>query len=184
MIYHASFLSFIAYFILVLQPVVPMELIPVEAGVEDRGVLSESLRLLPLDMRQDQSFEQLYKIAGSDGVYVRKSGGLYAIFKNSAYKDTRQGELPIVPPGTVYSIGQVHIALMQQLEMLAAPTIPENMVQPEDMLYAPNSISQRLRGITIAPSQNHGPVRFMSDEGYRRKRLAMMVLEIVLGKAN
>ena len=181
---HASFASYIAYFLMMLQPELPVEFIPVEAGVEDRGSLSESLRSAPLDTRQDQSFERLYKIEGSDGVYVRKAGGLYAVFKNSTYIDTEQGLIPIVPAGTVYSIGLVNVALLQQLGTLSQPIIPNEMVRAEDLLYSPNSIPNKSYASVSTALPRNGSVRFVNDESYRRKRLAMMVLETVLQDSN
>ena len=50
----------------------PVELIPVDAGVADRNVLSTSLRIQPQDMRLDQAFERLYRVEGSRN---RASGG-------------------------------------------------------------------------------------------------------------
>jgi hypothetical protein len=181
---HIPFASFIAYLFMMLQPELPAELIPVEAGVEDRGSLSESLRTATLDTRQDQSFERLYKIEGSDGVYVRKAGGLYAVFKNSTYIDTQQGSIAIVPAGTVYSIGLVNVALLQQLGTLSKPTIPNEMVRAEDLLYSPNSIPKKQYASASPALPRNGSVRFVSDENYRRNRLAMMVLETVLQDSN
>ncbi len=69
------------------QPANEVKLIPVEEGVADRGVLSESFHIEPLDLRQDVSFEQLYRVEGSEGVFVRKAGGLQAVFRNPDYLD-------------------------------------------------------------------------------------------------
>ena len=65
-----------------------VELVPVDAGVEDRGALSTSLFVEPKDLRQNQSFERLYKVEGSDDVYVRKAGGLKAIFRSSHWRNS------------------------------------------------------------------------------------------------
>ena len=66
---HVGIISFAA---VVMQNYDPVELVPVEGGVADRGSLSGSLRVLPADLRQNQSFEKLYKIVGSDDVYIRQ----------------------------------------------------------------------------------------------------------------
>ena len=179
MFYHISVLSFVSYFVVVWQPVTPVELIPVEAGVEDRGALSSSFRSATMDLRQDQSFERLYKVAGQDGVYVRKSGGLYAVFKNSTYIDTRFGSFPAVPAGTVYSIGEIPSVMLGQLSTLADTEEPEtlvnNAVQESPLVSNPLPSMPR----RFAPVQHDG-VRFLRDEPYRRNKLALLVLKIIL----
>jgi hypothetical protein len=179
MFYHTSVISFVAYFVVVWQPVTPVELIPVEAGVEDSGALSSSFRSAPLDLRQDQSFERLYKVAGQDGVYVRKSGGLYAVFKNSKYIDTKFGSFPVVPAGTVYSIGEIPSLMLGQLSTLADTEDPETLVNnavQNSPAVPHNSPTMPSR---FTPVQHDG-VRFLKDEPYRRHKLALLVLKIIL----
>lgn len=179
---HSSFVSFIAYFVVVLQPSTQPELIPVDAGVEDRGVLSSSLRLMPLETGQDQSFERLYRIAGSDDVYVRKSGGLHAIFKQSVYVNTIVGEVPIIPAGTVYSIGEIRTDLLGQIGAIAEP---DDSAIRVNNYYAGGSPSARyLESEAYRPHSGVGLPRFIDDEPYRRARLASLVLKIVLSDNN
>jgi len=170
--FHAIVIPFTCF--LLFQHSNPIELIPVDAGVEDRGALSGSLRLEQADMRQDHAFEKLYKVAGSDDIYVRKSGGLSAIFRTSQYVQTPKGEIPIVPAGTVYCIGEIPPELIQQLGTLQKPLPdPESMVHPERV----ETISARIpiREKTISQT-----FAFLDDEAYRRERLTSFVLEIVL----
>jgi hypothetical protein len=161
---------------LVLLDPEPVELIPIESGVEDRGTISESFRVQPLDLRLDTSFEKLYKVAGSEVIYVRKSGGLSAVFRNSEYAQTPLGEIPIVPAGTTYYIGELPTTLINQISELQEPIdTSQNMVQVESLTT--------LKGINRTP--NHPDVRslqFFENEAYRRRRLASFVLEIVLQK--
>jgi len=158
------------------QPSEPVELIPVEAGVADRGALSESFHVEPLDLRQDASFEQLYKVEGSEGVFVRKAGGLQAVFKNPDYLDTESGSLPLIPAGTVYSIGRVPTELLGQLATMSEPTAPEELIQTELVLKAST------RSPIVESGFARGSLRFIDDETYRRERLTSFVLEIVLTK--
>ena len=177
MLFHKVTVGFTAYFFLFLQPNAPVELIRVEEAVEDRGALSASLRVEPLDLRQDQSFEKLYKVAGSEGVYIRRAGGLRAVFRNPVYVDTSDGSIPLVPAGTVYCIGEVSQRVLMQLGVLIEPiNLGEHIVTEEP---------QVIREPTT-PKSNFIPVRtirFIDDEAYRRQRLASFVLDVVLSNA-
>jgi len=144
----------------------PVELIPVDAGVEDRGALSTSLFVEQKDLRQNQSFERLYKVEGSEDVYVRKAGGLKAIFRSSQYVNIYGREVPIVPAGTVYVIGAIRPELVASMGGLS-PSGEDSITEPE----------QRTQQV----KRTHVPVgvrslRFVEDEGYRRKRLASFLL--------
>ena len=168
---------FIAYFILLMQQTPGVKLVPVDAGIEDRGSHSGSLRAEPKDLRQDNAFEKLYKVAGSDGVYVRKAGGLRAVFRNSAYFDTKDGSVPLIPAGTVYSIGEMRVDLLGQLEELFEPTTPDELI-----------VAQRYNANNFPPipittrHTSRGNFKFLDDEVYRRERMALFVLNIVLAK--
>jgi hypothetical protein len=172
MIVHALVTSFASF--LFLQPSEPLHLIPVDAGTEDRGALSDSFRVQQADFREDRAFEKLYKVAGSKDVYVRKAGGLSALFHSSEYIQTPQGEVPIVPAGTVYYIGEVPPELISQLSSLQEPAvIPKTLVQPEDAVPRANPSTPKPRTLKQT-------IPFLDDEAYRRKRLTSFVLEIVL----
>jgi hypothetical protein len=176
MLFHTSLLGFVAYFILLLQPAKEVELIPVDAGVEDRGALSGSLRVEPVDWRQNNDFEKLYRIAGSDGIFVRKAGGLRAVFRNPSYFDTRSGAIPIIPAGTVYSIGEINAELYGQLKELSDIAAPDELVIAQRYGFYEESVP-----ITTRPSKR-GSVRFIDDEQYRREKLTFFVINIVLGE--
>lgn len=152
----------------------PVELIPVDGGVADRGSLSDSLRSLPVDLRQNQSFEKLYRVVGSDGVYVRQAGGLRAVFKNSAYIDHATGSIPIVPAGTVYCIGEVTQDVLRQLGALITP---EDQLQELQQSSGADPFNPRRITASRAPRNT---IQFLDDESYRRQRLAMFVLDVVL----
>ena len=144
----------------------PVELVPVDAGVEDRGALSASLFVEPKDLRQNQSFERLYKVEGSDDVYVRKAGGLKAIFRSSQYANIYGREVPIVPAGTVYIIGEIRpelVAVMGGLSPSKQEAIPKT--EQQSQLVKRTHVPQGVRSL-----------RFVEDEEYRRKRLASFVL--------
>lgn len=144
----------------------PVELIPVDAGVEDRGVLSTSLFVEQKDLRQNQSFERLYKVEGSEDVYVRKAGGLKAIFRSSQYVNIYGREVPIVPAGTVYVIGAIRPELVASMGGLSP--------SGEDSITEPEQRTQQVKRTHVPAGVRS--LRFVEDEGYRRKRLASFVL--------
>lgn len=90
----------------------------VDQGVADQNVLSASARSMPIDLRQPTGFDQLFHLTGpggrleardsapSNGLFFRFSGGLTASFPRSIYADAPGGLRPLIPPGTVFSIGQ------------------------------------------------------------------------------
>ena len=145
----------------------PYELLPVDAGIEDRGVLQSSFFVETKDLRQNQNFERLYKVAGSTDIYVRQAGGLRAIFRSSAYAPINNTEVPIVPAGTVYCIGEIRPELLQHLGHLQK--------EPEARLLQVNNSAQAPTAITQQPGIRR-TIRFIDDIAYRRKRLAGLVL--------
>lgn len=155
-----------------------MELVPVDAGVEDRGAFGSSFKLLQKDLRKDNAFEKLYRVKGSDGIYVRKAGGLYAVFRNPEYIDTEFGFFPIVPAGTVYCIGKMRPELVQQLGVLAKPTT-RNQVDIGKAELPPLRWSPPAQSKVYTENKT---IRFVDDEQYRRQRLTSFVLEIVLSQ--
>ncbi len=174
MIYHALATAFTCFLLLV-EPEPPI-LIPVDAGVADRGALSTSLRVEQADFRQDRSFEKLYRVAGSPDIFVRKSGGLSAIFRSSEYVQTASGDIPIVPAGTVYCIGEIPRGLIQQIGKLQKP-----LPTPETMLQAKRASAtkpENVKAVAIEPTRR--TIKFLQNEVYRRKRLASFVLEIAI----
>jgi hypothetical protein len=173
MIYYGFAFSFISFLCLA-QPT-HLELVPVDAGVEDVGAHSASFKMQQQDLRVDMGFEKLYRVAGSDGIFVRKSGGLTAVFQKSAYLQTGSGDTPIVPAGTVYYIGDIPADFATQLaELQGDQEYHPSMVQP--------AIVETTHGTSFFKPIATDPytLQFIEDETYRRHRLTALVLEIVL----
>jgi len=174
MYFHLLSIGIISIAAVVVQQDDPVELIPVEGGVADRGSLSDSLRSMQVDLRQNQSFEKLYKVNGSEDVYVRQAGGLRAVFKNPVYIDTQTGAIPIVPAGTVYCIGEVTQDVLRQLGVLVTPK--DQLPKAKDASATNVHVPRR----TTASRAPRNTIQFLDDESYRRQRLAMFVLDVVL----
>ncbi len=79
-----------------------VQLEPIDQGIEDRSVLSESLREVETGLGQPNDFSQVYRLPGQDR-FVRVQGALYAVFPESAYGS---GGVPLIPHGTVFHIGR------------------------------------------------------------------------------
>ena len=77
--------------------------VPVQPGVSDVGPLATSLRVVPLDLRQESDFSRVYQIDRER--FARQAGGLIAIFPRSVYIATPSGVVADIPPGTIFQIG-------------------------------------------------------------------------------
>jgi len=80
----------------------------VDQGTADIGPLSTPGReLLRVELRQEDDFRSLYQIPASAsspfaGWFVRRAGGVWAVFPRSTYVGGRFGPVATVPPGTQY----------------------------------------------------------------------------------
>ncbi len=81
------------------------ELEVVDQGVEDRGGIEKSFRVLPLDLRAPTGFQQVYRVPGRDDLMMRGNGALFAVFPRSAYMRTAFGTIPLAPADVHFSIG-------------------------------------------------------------------------------
>jgi len=77
----------------------------IEQGFEDVSPLATSLEQYHYQLRQPSGFESVYRVPGTEGLLMRRSGAVHAIFERSEYVNTRYGDYAVAPPGTIYSIG-------------------------------------------------------------------------------
>jgi hypothetical protein len=79
----------------------------VEPGVSDMGPLGVEIRHPIHDMRMPLDFEALYRGVGANGTpwFARRDGGITAVFPRSWYVPTQYGEVSIIPPDTIFYIG-------------------------------------------------------------------------------
>lgn len=92
---------------------------PVEQGVGDVNPLSQSQRVLPVDLFVPTRFEKVYRLedvirrgdaAAAPGNssrptgFVRFSGGVAAVFPFSTYEPTPRGKVATIPAGTVFHL--------------------------------------------------------------------------------
>lgn len=83
----------------------PTRLRMVDQGYEDSDPLRTSFRVLNHDLRQPIGFSQLFEDTQNPGTYVRVSGGLYQVSKNTKYIHTEDGTFVGISAGTVFYIG-------------------------------------------------------------------------------
>jgi len=89
---------------------------PVDPGFADTGGLVESFRIPMTDLRVGDGWDSVYEMESSFGpLYARRNGGLTAVFPQSNYVAGRDGTVPVVPPNTVYVIGEPAPWLLEQL---------------------------------------------------------------------
>lgn len=79
----------------------------VDSTVADRHSLSQSLRMMPVDL-SPHGFERVYEVPGRDDLLMRSNGALYAVFSQSTYgRDPKRGTTRVlIPASTVFYIGQ------------------------------------------------------------------------------
>lgn len=87
----------------------PYALTPVDQGTADLGELNTSSRLIPVDLRQPQNFDRLYRAPDGSGRLMRVSGGLSAVFPRSEYAVGPGFILPVIPAGTEFFIGPMPV---------------------------------------------------------------------------
>ena len=101
---------------------------PIDPTVEDTGPLSVSLRELQVDLRGPVGFEHIYHVPGyEDELYMRVDGGLYAVFPQSVYTDTRWGPVAMIPNSTIFYIGSA------SMEALVAPDWSPKEPRPDPL---------------------------------------------------
>jgi len=79
---------------------------PIDQRVEDLGLLNYSLRIVEPGLEQPNDFNQVYRLPGSQDRFIRVQGAIHAVFPQSAYSRTREGQtLAHIPAGTEFYIG-------------------------------------------------------------------------------
>jgi len=149
---------------------------PLDARVEDVGVLSTSLRVESAGLARPSGFESVYRVPGGSDKLMRVDGALFAIFDQSVYLKGSAGVQVPVPPSTVFHIG----APPQRFETPDAPapatSKPAGATTSGSIGYGvvPPALPGRARPSSAA-GEAGGPgslPRFLADPSYRSRRLA------------
>ena len=93
------------------------------------GLLGRSSHIPMADLGIPDAWDRLYRMTGQHGdLFARRNGALTAVFPRSDYVRGRDGVVSVVPPNTVYVIGEPPAWLLRQFglddgyEELTLPT--------------------------------------------------------------
>lgn len=139
----------------------------VDPGVGDRP-MGAGGRLLPTDLRQPVGFQQVFALP--EGGFARQDGAITAVFPRSVYVNTRFGQRPVVPPGTVFRIGS-------GVPEWALGAQPAEAAEPALRIATASALGgdPRDRGLTSTPAPAFAAGTMFEDEFYRRVRVADLV---------
>jgi hypothetical protein len=87
----------------------------VDQASADRHSLSQSLRVMPVDL-SPHNFERVYQVPGRDDLMMRSNGALYAVFEQSDYMrdPKKKGAMKaVVPAATVFYIGRPDFSVIR-----------------------------------------------------------------------
>ena len=87
----------------------------VDQASADRHSLSQSLRVMPVDL-SPHNFERVYQVPGRDDLMMRSNGALYAVFEQSDYMrdPKKKGAMKaVVPAATVFYIGRPDFSMIR-----------------------------------------------------------------------
>ena len=100
----------------------------VDQASADRHSLSQSLRVMPVDL-SPHNFERVYQVPGRDDLMMRTNGALYAVFEQSSYArdPQRKGQLKaVVPAATVFYIGRPDFSVIRSAGVRDLSFVPND----------------------------------------------------------
>ena len=127
-----------------------LHLTPVPQGHADVSTLAVDPRIAQPNFAEPLGFGGLYRVEAADAfrgvspvgepLFARRSGGLTAVFPQSVYTPTMSGDVALIPPGTVFVIGDattneststpVHRRLSPLLERRRANAMAPSLARP------------------------------------------------------
>ncbi|MBX3365459.1 MAG: hypothetical protein KF866_11945 [Phycisphaeraceae bacterium] len=162
------------------QPLRPMELQAVEAGIEDVDPLARGGRMQPRDLRYPLGFERVYRVPGRPDLYMRIDSGLVAIFPRSVYVPTAWGQMPVVPPGTRFYPGGLPAELRGRSEVWVhkpppvAPAERAGAAHAGPALYR-DEVVMRVEPTEGSFEQPDDRTGLWSNEPFRQSRISTLL---------
>jgi hypothetical protein len=104
----------------------------VDQASADRHSLSQSLRVMPVDL-SPHNFERVYQVPGRDDLMMRTNGALYAVFEQSAYArdPKKKGAMKaVVPAATVFYIGRPDFSVIRSAGIRDLSFVPTDVPPP------------------------------------------------------
>lgn len=165
----------------------PLE--PIEQGTTDANPLAAPARVQPLDLRLPLGFDRIYRVvepgrSAMNQRYARSSGAITAVFPRSQYTPTRDGVIPEIPAGTVFYLGGLpdDIFSSPPPAIRRGPTYVDraaraapDAAKPVNSGIVPNVPRSADRTLQREPPERPSPACIMSDEGFRRARIAELI---------
>jgi hypothetical protein len=104
----------------------------VDPTVGDRHSLSESLRVMPVDL-SPHGFDRVYAVPGRDDLLMRTNGALYAVFSQSIYgRDPKKGTTRVlIPASTVFYIGKPDFSSIRSVGVRDVDLSPAAAAAPD-----------------------------------------------------
>ncbi|MBT8485082.1 MAG: hypothetical protein HKO59_03230 [Phycisphaerales bacterium] len=171
-----------------------------EAGVADVDPLARGLRLLQRDLQTPSGFDRVFRVPTRDDLLMRVNGGLYAVFPQSVYAQTRVGPIPVVPDNTIFYIGAESLPVTPSALRSITASAATRLINPkldlkeerreqvltadgQSPLATPQPVMTRAPLASAAagvepPAATPSPVRagvIMSDTHYRAVRLKTLM---------
>jgi hypothetical protein len=104
----------------------------VDPTVADRHSLSESLRVMPVDL-SPHGFDRVYAVPGRDDLLMRTNGALYAVFSQSIYgRDPKKGTTRVlIPASTIFYIGKPDFSSIRSVGVRDVDLSPTAAAAPD-----------------------------------------------------
>lgn len=176
----------------------PSRFTKIEQTVGDVDPLGVSLRHLSTDLRVPSDFRDVYRIEGSAAaaqrwgvsnptgadLFARRDGAITAVFPESVYVSTRNGILPLIPPGTIFFIGD-----LPQDPFGSLPPSPDSPNRVDTRVdtrigavggdpFAASNAPRRTPEPSARPTDPQPtPPSIMTDEPTRRKTVRNLILK-------
>lgn len=149
----------------------------VDPGYADTGGLVDSFRIPMTDLRESDGWDKVFEMDSAFGpIYARRNGALTAVFPHSDYVDSGNGSVPVVPPGTVFVIGEPAPWLLRQLGLddgLAELNPPGRL----DMTFDLPPVQRDLESEAVALEQARRAVSMWFNEDVRARRVNALLSE-------
>jgi len=172
----------------------------IDPGTADLSPNGASLRILPDVLRPPTGFEQLYAVpqgapigsrapgtvapgtdfSGSgERYFARADGGVVAVFPRSVYVPTQAGNIPLIPPGTVFHIGSPESILGERSG--GSPSTPSTTSPWRVNTRVDLRVDRSLAGAGAREAERglrqprRRPGSICTDEPYRRRRVAELL---------
>jgi hypothetical protein len=186
--------------------VAPPRFTRIESRIGDVDPLGVSLRQLSTDLRQPTGFRDVYRIEGSGAaahhwgisnpsgadLFARRDGAITAVFPQSVYITTERGPFALIPPGTVFFIGDLPFDRFGALPPIADS--PDRVDTRVDTRATTSSVTPatltpgdvRTARSGEAPKPSTRPIEpapalpgIMTDEPLRRRTVRDLIMKVV-----